>query len=74
MNDKTRQRQKRGREPDEKTIFVCGDVRRWLLAAKLRYSITTRCLATVAIFSRFYRLTGDRLESSQSQKRLVVIR
>lgn len=74
MNDKTRQRQKRGREPDEKTIFVCGDVRRWLLATQLRNQIIKRCLVAITVFSRFYRLTGDRLESSQSQKRLVVIK
>lgn len=74
MNDKTRQRQKRGREPDEKTIFLCGDVRRRLLAAKLRNQLVKRCLATVTIFSHLYWLASDRLESSQSQKRLVVIR
>lgn len=74
MNDKTRQRQKRGREPDKKTIFVRGDVRRWLLAVKLWNQIVKRCLVAITVFSRFYRLTGDRLASSQSQERLVVIR
>lgn len=74
MNDKTRQRQKRGREPDEKTIFVCGAVRGWLLATKLWYSLVKRYLVATAVFNRLYKLTGNWLASSQSQKRLVVSR
>ena len=74
MNDKTRQRQKRGREPDEKTIFVCGDVRGWLLAAKLWNQIVKRCLVATAVFDHLYHSTGCRLASPQSQKRLVVSR
>lgn len=74
MNDKTRQRQKRGREPDEKTVFVCGDVRCMLLATKLWHSIAKRCLATITIFSHLYWFTGSRLADQTSREMAVSIR
>lgn len=68
MNDKTRQRQKRGREPDEKIIFVCGDVRRWLLVAQLWNQIVKRCLATVTAHRDNYFPASSRLANQTSRE------
>lgn len=68
MNDKTRQRQKRGREPDEKTIFVRGNVRRWLLATQLRNQIIKRCLATVTTHRDNYFPTSSWMANKTSRE------
>lgn len=73
MNDKTRQIQKRGREPNEKAVQLRGDVRRCVRAYKLGHATAGRCLASTATAWNICGSTDDRLASSQSQKRLVVI-
>lgn len=73
MNDKIKEQSKGGREPDEKTIFVCSDVRCGVCTLKLGYATAGRGLASTVIPWNIYGSADDRLANQKSQERLVVI-
>ncbi len=67
-NDKTKSRQRKGREPNEKTIFIHHHVRRWLCFNQLRYTAIVCRLATTIIFRRFRNSANSWLENQESSE------
>lgn len=65
-NDKTKSRQRKGRELSEKTIFLRRHVRRWLCINKLWCTTTICRLATTTIFRNFRGSTNSYLANQKS--------
>ncbi|WP_139843786.1 hypothetical protein [Candidatus Enterococcus clewellii] len=74
MNDKTKSRQRKGREPSEKVVFIRGNVRGRLLASKLWNLLIIRRVVATTILRNFRNSASHWLASSQSKERLGVIR
>lgn len=57
-NVKTKSRQRKGREPSEKVVFICFNVRRRLRLNQLRYTVTI-CRVATAAFSGYFCLVAS---------------
>lgn len=73
-NDKTKSRQRKGREPSEKAVFIRRYVRRRLCFSQLWHTATVCRVVAIAVFRNFRNSANSWLASSQSKKRLGVIR
>lgn len=67
-NDKTKSRQRKGREPSEKTVFIRRYVSHRLLAAKLWNPLVICRLATSVILRNFRDSVNCWLANSQNSK------
>lgn len=67
-NDKTKSRQRKGREPSEKTAFIRRYVRRWLCLNQLRYTATICRLVAPSALGCFHNSTNSWLANQESSE------
>lgn len=67
-NDKTKSRQREGREPSEKAIFIRYTVCRWMRTCKLGRATANERMVATSILSCFRNSVNNWLANQESSK------
>lgn len=67
-NDKTKSRQRKGREPSEKTVFIRYTICRWMRTCKLGRATANERMVATTVFSSVSHIINSWLESQESSE------